>query len=205
MKTIEVEGILYKLTEINKEVIHYIYKLVNNKNDKVYIGCTKTPAHRMANHRYDARTNKKHLLYMDMRKIGIHNFKMQIIEDVKTLEEAKEIETYLIDLFDSRNPEFGYNKVRGTNKGFKHTDKSKKLMSKSGKGKHKSIGSEFKKGHSIKRPKGIVAWNKGISSPYKLTLEQIDFIKNDDRSIRTLAKIYKVGKSTIQYHKGKLK
>jgi len=58
-----------------------IYKIVNTENDKVYIGSTiMTLAQRIAQHRYDAKTNRSKL-YKAMRWHGVENFKIKLIKD----------------------------------------------------------------------------------------------------------------------------
>jgi len=92
--------------------------------------------------------------------------------------------------------------------GFKHSDETKAIWSQQRKGKHFSPDTEFKPGqkpeYSPFMEPDFVPWNKGKSTPIKLTLEQIAEIKIDCRSTRELAKIYGVGKSTIQYHKRRI-
>ena len=60
-----------------------IYKIVNNVNDKIYIGSTTLLlCNRMSLHRYDARRRESHRkLYKLMRCNGVDNFTIQLIKD----------------------------------------------------------------------------------------------------------------------------
>lgn len=89
----------------------YIYITTNTLNNKIYIGQHKSES-------YD----KKYfgsglLLNRAIKKYGIDNFKNEIIMWVKDQEEANEKEKFFIDLYNSRNPEIGYNIVCGGNGG----------------------------------------------------------------------------------------
>jgi len=81
-------------------------------NDKVYVGITYKEAKR----RWDDGSGYKsnYELYSDIVKydwnIGFHH---KIVADNLTWEKAKEAEKYFIDIFDSTNPEKGYNHRRG--------------------------------------------------------------------------------------------
>lgn len=201
MENIKIAGKIYKLVEV-KQKSFFVYKIAIN--GKIYFGeCGgKTLAERKCHHKYDAKTGKSGPLYDAIREVG--DFCLEIIAVFESKEEARTLERQLIAEYDTRNPNIGFNRAPGTMKGFKHSKESKLLMSENGKGKHKSPETEFKPGINTESgfKKGHISWNKGIKTPIKLTLEQISEIKADKRSIRQLAKIYGVGKSTIQYHKG---
>lgn len=63
----------------------YIYKIVNNVNNKIYIGKTENvdPIKRFNEHKkdYKKRSNEKRPLYNAMKKYGIDNFSFEIIEE----------------------------------------------------------------------------------------------------------------------------
>lgn len=79
----------------------YIYKIVNDINDKIYIGKTeKSIEKRFKEHCRDAfrKRNEKRPLYSAMRKYGIEHFHAELIE--KT-DKSEEREIYWIDYFNS--------------------------------------------------------------------------------------------------------
>ena len=91
----------------------YIYKIINDINEKVYIGKTQqTIQQRWSNHLKDSvKTTKEHRpLYAAMRKYGGEHFKIEIIEECDTFI-LEEREIYWINYYDSyRN---GYNATLG--------------------------------------------------------------------------------------------
>ena len=60
-----------------------IYKITNNQNDKVYIGKTiQSLKDRWQQHKCDSKnSNKDYKLYRAMKKYGIENFNIEIVED----------------------------------------------------------------------------------------------------------------------------
>ena len=89
----------------------YIYQITNQINGKIYIGKTEFSIEkRWQEHCKDAFTQKKEKrpLYAAMRKYGIENFKIQIIEETEIPEER---ETFWIEHFGSFK--WGYNATKG--------------------------------------------------------------------------------------------
>ena len=187
--------------------MHYLYRITNQVNQKVYIGQTsKFPySQRWAQHCYNARQQIQHPLYNSINKYTTDNFRFEIIAVCKTQEDCDYTEEQLIIQYDSRNRDKGYNIAKGGEHsmlGLKHSKESKLKMSLSKIGKHSSPATEFKVG-GIGNPIPHEPWNKGKSTPIKLTAEQIATIKQDNRSVAVIAKEYGVHKTTIQYHKNK--
>ena len=93
-------------------MIHYIYRIVNNKNNKSYIGYTINPKGRWSTHKYIARTGKGYLLHDAIRHDGIENFEFNILfeSEDRTLTLTK-MEKYYIEQFDSKAN--GYNSTIG--------------------------------------------------------------------------------------------
>ena len=82
-----------------------IYKIVNNIDDKIYIGSTTTKlCYRMAVHRCNMRNNYNATLYQHMRKIGIHNFTIVLIEDYPCQNKMQLLrrERYHFELYDKQ-------------------------------------------------------------------------------------------------------
>lgn len=95
-----------------------VYKITNKINNKVYIGLTtQSLKYRWGRHVTEARNpnNCKHL-YKAMRKYGENNFMIEIIEETDDFQKLGELERYYIKLFDSTNPQRGYNLTCGGEK-----------------------------------------------------------------------------------------
>lgn len=89
----------------------YIYKIINDINDKVYVGKTEFSIEkRFKEHCADAfrDRNEKRPLYAAMRKYGIEHFKIELIEETENPEER---EIYWIGYFDGYT--HGYNATKG--------------------------------------------------------------------------------------------
>lgn len=92
-----------------------VYKIINNINNKVYIGSTKTKLNiRWSEHKWTALTKKSDTpLYRSIRKYGIENFQIIEIFNVFKLEDLYKIEDYFIEYYKTLHPE-GFNLVRAT-------------------------------------------------------------------------------------------
>lgn len=90
-----------------------IYKHTNNINKKVYIGQTcQQPEKRWGNGLSQYRHNKH--FYSAIQKFGWDNFSHEIlIENLKTQEEANYWESFYIDYYNSLDPQYGYNLIKG--------------------------------------------------------------------------------------------
>lgn len=89
----------------------YIYKIVNDINDKVYIGKTENSIEkRFKEHCKDAfrNRNEKRPLYSAMRKYGIEKFHIELIEKTNIPEER---EIFWINFYNSYLN--GYNATKG--------------------------------------------------------------------------------------------
>lgn len=90
-----------------------IYKITNQINNKVYIGQTVgTLSKRWREHCHEAEEgNKNYYLYQAMRKYGIENFNIEVLEECSN-EELNIRERYWIKRFDSFGKN-GYNLTVG--------------------------------------------------------------------------------------------
>ena len=92
----------------------FIYKIINDINDKVYIGKTTLPSieERFCEHSRDSKRkkNEKRPLYNAINKYGIEHFSIILIEEVP-LNQLEEREKYWIKFFDSYKN--GYNATLG--------------------------------------------------------------------------------------------
>ncbi len=107
-------------------LIYNIYKLTNSVDDKIYFGSTRRKLNvRMQQHRHEARSGCKKKVSKHMRKIGMGNFQIELLEKVTVpnRKEALKVEQKYIDNTDksiilnsicaySEN----YNKTRDINK-----------------------------------------------------------------------------------------
>jgi len=87
-----------------------IYLITNTVNKKVYVGKTiKTLGRRWTLHKYLAKCGKAGYLYNALRKYGTEAFTVEIIATASTLEELNLLEKQLIQKYNSKNGEIGYN------------------------------------------------------------------------------------------------
>lgn len=98
------------------KIIYKIYKIINNQNGKIYIGCTKNDIEkRFKQHCVDARyktKNKKKnnsLLHQAMGLNGEKYFSIELIEEIKNNINWEEREKYYIKKFNSLDANIGYN------------------------------------------------------------------------------------------------
>lgn len=90
-----------------------IYKITNLINNKIYIGQTLvTEPQRWQNHIWHAYNNPDNdcvYLCNAIKKYGRENFKREILEEVNDSNELNKKEIYYIKLYNSTNPDIGYN------------------------------------------------------------------------------------------------
>ena len=83
-----------------------IYKIVNNIDDMIYIGSTTTKlCYRMNVHKCHMNNNNNNsTLYKHMRKLGIHNFVIVLIEDYPCSNKNQLFrrERYILELHDKQ-------------------------------------------------------------------------------------------------------
>lgn len=91
--------------------MHKLYKITNTMNEKLYIGITKLSlSERWAKHIRQA-NDPKYPLHRAMRKYGIENFSISLIEENNDRVYISSLEEPTIKQFDSRNN--GYNVALG--------------------------------------------------------------------------------------------
>jgi len=135
-----------------------IYKITNLLNGKRYIGLTtESLEQRLRRHACPANDC---YLGRSIRKYGKENFKIEAVCRANNLDELNDREERLIKLYKTLKPS-GYNvclggrnkhRMQSPMKGRKHSEETKKLMSKRAKGKSKSIETRLK---MSKAKKGI--------------------------------------------------
>ena len=90
-----------------------IYKITNKVNGKIYIGLTTVPLkERWKNHCTSVgRVHRP--LYNSMNKYGIDNFLIEEIDKSDDYKELGKLERHYIELYNSTNPDIGYNMTSG--------------------------------------------------------------------------------------------
>lgn len=90
-----------------------IYKITNQINGKIYIGLTtESLQKRWRSHKISSRNKNTHL-YTAMRKYGIENFAIEVIDETDSFEELGRLERFYIDKYHSQDPNYGYNVTAG--------------------------------------------------------------------------------------------
>lgn len=92
--------------------MYLVYMHVNTQNQKKYIGITKQTLEQRAN-RGHGYSSQPYFSYA-IKKYGWSSFASTVLKDGLTKEEANDLETYYIDLFDTTNPRHGYNQLKGS-------------------------------------------------------------------------------------------
>lgn len=152
---------------------------------KIYVGITSKPVEqRWLNGRGYSRNEH---FWNAIQKYGWENIKHDILETGLTREQAASAEIRFIALFDSANQNKGYNLTLGGEKGAKHTEESRRKLSKSKLGKRYNIGVPFteeRKKH-LRENHADVSGDKNPNFGKKWTEEQI--------AIRQAHRTYKSG------------
>lgn len=107
-----------------------IYMIKNKITEEMYVGQTKyTAESRYKGHIAVAlNTNRNLKLYNSMRKYGIDNFELIVLErDVKD-EDLDTLEIYYISKYDTFNNGYNYTKGGGGIKGYHHSEETRKKM-----------------------------------------------------------------------------
>ena len=98
---------------------------INKINGKVYIGQTNNLKRRWRNSGVEYTSQKTSIIGKAFIKYGWDNFEHIVIKEDLSFEEANELEIALIEKYDSRNPEKGYNIREGGNKKLAESAKEK--------------------------------------------------------------------------------
>jgi len=93
--------------------IHFLYKIVNKINEKIYIGQSVDTYRRWQAHCKDAEKNDPpSVISKAIKKYGKINFEFKVIASCKTYEDANDTETLLVKQYNSLVP-LGYNVSNG--------------------------------------------------------------------------------------------
>lgn len=150
-----------------------IYKIKNKTNGKIYIGQTvRGLQERISEH---AR-KKQTIMGKAIKKYGIENFSIEIIDRAEDIEELNAKETKWIIFYNCMVPN-GYNQCYGGNntKGYTHKDESKKKMSASKKKMYVGENNPFfGKTHS---PEQIAKWRETRKGADMSKAREASFVK----------------------------
>lgn len=142
-----------------------VYMHKNKINNKIYIGitCQNVNARWRNGEGYKDRKNSKKNthFYNAISKYGWDNFTHEVLFDNLNKEEACLLEQCYIALYDTTNPECGYNCTTG-GESFNHTDDTKKALSNLYKGENNPF---YGKHHTEDAKKNISEKIKGEKHP----------------------------------------
>lgn len=116
-----------------------VYVHINKTNGKKYVGITKQDVKRRWQNGYGYHNaNKSSYLWNAIQKYGWDGFEHIVLLSELNHEEANEKERYYIELYNSNNPDYGYNLTKGGDGflGMNRTEETKKKISNSLKGKY---------------------------------------------------------------------
>lgn len=109
--------------------MHYLYRITNQFDGKIYIGQTVDDKKRWGAHKsYAKQVAPVQYIHRAMIKYGIDNFIYEVICICRTQGDANATEELLIKQYDSQNSEKGYNIKPGGNNS-SPSEKTKKKMS----------------------------------------------------------------------------
>ena len=120
---------LYEINSLKKYDFSCIYLWTNLQNDKKYVGQTQSFYKRMTQYKHG---NFNHYMMSAIKKYGLDNFDITILERDIELDKLDEREQYWLDYYQSYKQEFGYNicQFAGTTRNYNHTDDTKELIRK---------------------------------------------------------------------------
>lgn len=134
---------------------HYIYKITNLTNNKVYIGQTVNPKKRFKNHILSLKKNEHHSEHFQnaFNKYGSDYFVFEVVDFADSLDDINEKEKLYIYLYNSADRDFGYNIEEG-GKNSIPTENTRKKLSKN----HANVSGKNNPNYGKK------SWNNGKTS-----------------------------------------
>lgn len=133
-----------------------VYKITNQINNKCYIGqTTQGISRRWTEHKRDSK-NRDSEMYKDMRKYGVHNFSVEVLESGLTQQELSQQEVYWIKKTESF--ERGYNLTTGGISGFQMSESTVAKISVANTGENNNM---YGKTHSEEAREKISKAHKG--------------------------------------------
>ena len=94
--------------------IFTVYKIINKVNNKIYVGATsQTKEDRLKGHISKAEGGSSYPFHKAIIEFGKENFIPYELEITTDVNKLPELEKKYIELFQSNNPDFGYNSTKG--------------------------------------------------------------------------------------------
>lgn len=154
----------------------FLYKITNLQNQKAYIGWTKKSVEkRWDTHKKAAlKESKNRKFYNAIKKYGTENWKVEILLEVATVEEAKQKEKEFIRIYNTYNT--GYNSTLGGDGviGLPQTEEANRKRSIALKGIKRPRNWNRHRSHSEQTKQKISASHRGSKKPWvKWTEAQI--------------------------------
>lgn len=179
----------------------FVYLITNKLNNKFYIGKTRYLNLRWSQHKCNAFTKRKiSPLYTAFRKYGLENFKMTVLKQCNSDQEAYELERVLISLFKSNIRSIGYNLSKGGegSGGFKVSQKNKEKYKNlySGEKSHRSKLTNLEVENMINDYLSGNFTSKELANKYKINKNHVTRILNGYHYKDVNVKI---DKETMQY------
>ena len=92
---------------------HYLYKITNTLNSKIYIGRSKVPSYRYRRHIQESKNIEKskrtQKIHFAINELGLDNFIFEVFEECENYFLACEREIFWINHYHSDEDDFGYN------------------------------------------------------------------------------------------------
>jgi group I intron endonuclease len=144
--------------------MHYLYRITDTLNNKVYIGQAVNIQRRWTDHKWNAKQeNAIQYISRAMNKYGISNFIFEVIATCRNQDDANEIESILIEQYNSRNKEYGYNIKPGGNNSPQAEETKEKI-------RQATIKQIAEKGHPAQGHK----WSDEQKTNLSITLKALD-------------------------------
>ena len=162
-----------------------IYKLVNTKNDKIYVGSTCARlCDRMAGHRQDLEKGCESPVYQTMREIGSKHFHIALIEDFPCASkiELEAREYHIMRRYIRKGRELLNSIIDG-----KYSDESKHKMSMAKKGKFGQMHNKFKRGSLIRHDGSCPRWRFHWQDEGKQRSRSFSVSKYGEKEARRMA------------------
>lgn len=133
------------------EIISGVYCIENIVNHKKYVGQSVDVYRRWQDHKrkLNGQKHRNEYLQRSWNKYNENNFDFYILEQCDE-SQLDEVEVYYINLFNCKNPQYGYNIESGGNVNKKLAEETKEKISKSRLGKY--CGGENPKAHPVYCP-----------------------------------------------------
>jgi group I intron endonuclease len=190
-----------------------IYKITNNENNSLYIGCTiNTLKHRFEEHCYRClKTNINTKLCNSIRKYGVEKFTIELIDEC-SLEKIYEREVELIKEYNSF--ENGLNSTLGGEGclGYKHSPEIRVKISEAVKNGKSHKGKTYdeiygNRAQEEREKRKMAGWGRVLNEEQKIILREK--IKNTKRQkskydinvINEIKKLLLDGKRVVDIHK----